>query len=156
MDKSLIGKLLEDLKNPDELIRKRSTEELWQIWFTEKGSAGLQGIKSSENCLKNGEFTQAEAVLNQLIEDLPDFAEAWNRRAVLYYTLGKYRQAGKDCEMVVKINPFHFGAWHGLGLCYAALVEYRAAILAFQKALEIQPYSLENQRLILECTARLS
>ncbi|MGK7918563.1 MAG: tetratricopeptide repeat protein [Trichodesmium sp.] len=156
MDKSLIKKLLEDLKNPDELVRNRATEKLWQMWFLDKGSAGLQAIKNSENLLKNGEVTQAEAVLNQLIEDLPDFAEAWNRRAVLYYTLGKYRQAAKDCEMVVKINPFHFGAWHGLGLCYAVLSEYREAILAFQKALEIQPYSLENQRLILECTARLS
>jgi cytochrome c-type biogenesis protein CcmH/NrfG len=43
-----------------------------------------------------------------------------------------------------------------MGLCYAALGEYSEAIWAFRKALEIQPYSLENQKLILECTARLS
>lgn len=156
MDKSSIRGLLEDLKNPDEWIRNKATGELWRIWFEQKGVAGLEAIRSSENWLQAGEVAKAEAVLNQLVEDLPDFAEAWNRRAVLYYTLGQYRKAIKDCEMVVKIIPFHFGALHGLGLCYAALGEYREAILAFQKALEVQPYAIENQRLILECTARLS
>ena len=43
-----------------------------------------------------------------------------------------------------------------MGLCYVALEEYSAAIQAFRKALEIQPYALENQRLILECIAHLS
>lgn len=156
MDKSSIRALLEDLKNSDELIRNKATGQLWRIWFEEKGVAGLEAIRRSENWLQAGEIDRAEAVLNKLIEDLPDFAEAWNRRAVLYYTLGQYRKAVKDCEMVVKFNPFHFGAWHGLGLCYAGLGEYREAILAFQKALEIQPYAVQNQRLILECTARLS
>lgn len=58
--------------------------------------------------------------------------------------------------MVIELNPIHFGAIHGLGLCHAALGDYSAAIAAFRRALEIQPYALENQRLILECTARLS
>lgn len=156
MDKSSIKPLLEALKNPNELIRSKATTELWRIWFEQKGVAGLEAIRRSENWLQVGEVAKAEAVLNELIEDLPDFAEAWNRRAVLCYTLGQYRKAAKDCEMVVKINPFHFGAFHGLGLCYAALGEYREAIKAFKNALEIQPYAIENQKLILECTARLS
>jgi Flp pilus assembly protein TadD len=56
---------------------------------------------------------------------------------------------------VLKLNPVHFGALHGLGLCHAALGNYSAAIRAFRSALEIQPHAIENQRLILECTARL-
>ncbi|WOD42018.1 tetratricopeptide repeat protein [Nodosilinea sp. E11] len=45
---------------------------------------------------------------------------------------------------------------HGLGLCYAALSQYQEAIQAFRRALVVQPYALTNQRLLLECTARLS
>ncbi|ABG52175.1 TPR repeat [Trichodesmium erythraeum IMS101] len=156
MNESLIKALLKDLQKSDELTRNQATSELWRIWFEEKGVAGLEAIRRSEYWLQVGEVQQGKEILNQLIEDIPDFGEAWNRRAVLYYTLGHYRQAVKDCEMVVKLNPFHFGAWHGLGLCYLALEEYREAILAFKKALEIQPYSIQNQRFILECTARLS
>jgi len=36
------------------------------------------------------------------------------------------------------------------------LGEYREAVRAFEKALEIQPHAVVNQRLILECTVRLS
>jgi tetratricopeptide (TPR) repeat protein len=69
---------------------------------------------------------------------------------------GDYLKSRSDCERVVELNPNHFGAWHGLGLCHAALGNYADAIAAFRKALEIQPYALVNQQLILECTTRLS
>lgn len=156
MDLETIKPLLEDLKNPEEAVRLRATEKLWQIWFRQKGMLGLEAIQTANSFLEAGQVEKAEIILSQLIEDLPDFAEAWNRRAVLYYSVGNYRKAIKDCQMVVQLNPVHFGALHGLGLCYAALGQYREAIRAFREALEIQPYAIENQRLILECTARLS
>lgn len=156
MDKSQIDRLLEDLKNPDEDIRNRATQELWHIWFHQKGVYGLELIQHAQALLEAGQIAQAEAALTELINDRPDFAEAWNRRAVLYYTIREYKKAIEDCNTVIKLNPVHFGALHGLGLCYAAVGDYRAAIQAFRQALEIQPYAIVNQRLILECTARLS
>ena len=155
MDLEPIQPLLEDLKNPDEAIRSRATQQLWHIWFKEKGMTGIEAIQKSETWLRNGNAEKAEEVLTKLIRDYPNFAEAWNRRAVLYYTIGEYQKAIEDCQMAIAINPVHFGALHGLGLCYACLGEYREAIRAFRRALEIQPYAIENQRLILECTARL-
>ncbi|MBW4493676.1 MAG: tetratricopeptide repeat protein [Oscillatoria princeps RMCB-10] len=155
MNESPVNQLLEDLKKPDEAVRNRATQELWRIWFHQKGVYGLELIQRSQILLEAGEVAEAEAALTELINDQPDFAEAWNRRAVLYYTLGQYKKAIADCETVIKLNPVHFGALHGLGLCCAAISDYRAAIQAFRKALEIQPYALVNQRLILECTARL-
>jgi tetratricopeptide (TPR) repeat protein len=113
-------------------------------------------LERSQVMFEVGNITQAEALLTELIRDQPDFAEAWNRRAVLYFTLGQYEKSRDDCQEVIKLNPVHFGALHGLGLCHAALGDYSAAIQAFRKALEIQPYALANQKLLLECTARLS
>jgi tetratricopeptide (TPR) repeat protein len=156
MDQALINRLLEDLKNPDEAVRDRATEELWRIWFEQKGVIGLEVLRRAQVLLDAGEFVQAETVLTDLVTVQPDFAEAWNRRAVLYYTQEQYRKSLADCQEVIRLNPVHFGALHGLGICHAALGEYRAAIQAFQRALEIQPYALINQMLMLECTARLS
>lgn len=156
MNEQLINALLEDLKNPDEDVRNQATEELWRIWFQQKGQYGFERLERSQTLFTAGDVKQAEALLTQLIHDLPDFAEAWNRRAVLYYLLGEYQKSRADCLEVIKLNPVHFGALHGLGLCYAALGQYRAAIQSFRKALAIQPYALVNQKLILECTARLS
>ncbi|WP_449419346.1 tetratricopeptide repeat protein [Phormidium nigroviride] len=156
MDDSSIKALLEDLKDADERVRDRATTELWRSWFEQKGAYGMEMLRRSQILLDAGDFSRALDILTKLIADSPDFAEAWNRRAVLYYTQGEYQKSLDDCEVVIKINPIHFGALHGLGLCYAALGNYRKAIVAFRQALEIQPYSLVNQKLILECTTRLN
>ncbi|MEH2317565.1 tetratricopeptide repeat protein [Nostoc sp.] len=156
MDSLSINSLLEELKNPDATVREKATRKIWRIWFQQKGIYGLEIIDRSQKLLDAGEITQAETALTALIKDQPDFAEAWNRRAFLYYSVGDYQKSLTDCQMVVQINPIHFGALHGMGLCYAALGEYGEAIRAFQGALEIQPYSLVNQKLILECTFRFS
>jgi tetratricopeptide (TPR) repeat protein len=156
MNEPSINSLLEDLKNPDENVRQQATAELWRIWFHQKGKYGMELLERSHILVAIGDTKQAEALLTRLIEDQPDFAEAWNQRAVLYYMLGEYEKSRDDCLETIKLNPVHFGALHGLGLCYAALGNYTAAIQAFRKALEIQPYALTNQKMILECTARLS
>jgi tetratricopeptide (TPR) repeat protein len=151
-----IDSLLRDLKSEDENVRSQATQELWQIWFTQKGVYGLDLIQQSQALLERGETRRAEELLTELINDQPDFSEAWNRRAVLYYTLGKYQQSLRDCQRVIELNAIHFGAMHGMGLCHAALGDYMAAIKAFRHVLEIQPYALINQKLILECTAMLN
>ncbi len=156
MNQNLIDKLLLDLKSSDENIRERATSQLWRIWFWEKGKLPLEQIEESERLIAEGNVLAATLILDDLVDALPDFAEAWNRRAILRFVTRKYDRAIDDCEMVIKLNPVHFGALHGLGLCHAALGNYSAAIRAFRSALDIQPHAIENQRLILECTARLS
>jgi tetratricopeptide (TPR) repeat protein len=155
MNQELIHNLLADLKNTDLTVRERACAQLWRIWFWQKGRSGLAQIEASEQMIAAGNMVGAETVLTELVESLPDFAEAWNRRAVLYYLQEEYAKAMTDCQRVIEIVPWHFGAWHGLGLCEAAMGNYSAAITALRQALEIQPYSIENQRLLLECTAQL-
>ena len=113
--------LLEDLKNPDEKIRDRATQEFWHLWFMQKGVLGWELLRRAQSLMEAGENEQAEAILTKTIADLPDFAEAWNRRAVLYYTMGEYEKSRNDCLKAIELNPIHFGAFHGLGLCYASL-----------------------------------
>jgi tetratricopeptide (TPR) repeat protein len=156
MDDALVNSLLKDLKHPDESIRGRATDELWKLWFWQKGVYGLELLGLSQGLLETGRVDEAEALLTKIVTEQPDFAEAWNRRAVLHYLQGAYHRSISDCEMVLSLNPVHFGALHGLGLCYFALGEYSIAIQSFRRALEIQPYAIENQRLLLECTARLN
>ena len=150
-----IEQLLDLLKNPDETIRDQATEELWTHWFWQKGVTGMEQLKRSQELIDQGNIKQAEATLTELIQAHPDFAEAWNRRAVLYYLQQNFQRAIQDCQETLKLVPFHFGALHGLGLCYAAQGNLQQAIRAFQKALEIQPHALLNQKLLLECLAKL-
>lgn len=155
MDSSSIDTLLESLKSSDEQARDRATEQLWQRWFSQKGETGLQILKRAQFLWEVGETTQAEVLLTETIHAYPDFAEAWNRRAVFHYLQQNYEQSKADCQQVVHLIPYHFGAWHGIGLCEAAMGNYLNAIQAFHRALAIQPHALVNQQLILECTAQL-
>jgi tetratricopeptide (TPR) repeat protein len=150
-----IEKLLEDLKDPESKVRDRATQALWERWFWQKGAMGLEQLQRSQALLDTGDVEAAQRLLDRLIEEIPDFAEAWNRRAVLHYTQHNYNKALQDCNITLSLVPFHFGALHGVGLCYAALGDYHAAIQAFHRALEVQPHALLNQKLMLECIALL-
>lgn len=155
MDSKRVEPLLEALKQSDPTLRDRASSQLWHLWFHQKGLYGAQQLMRAEQMLQTNQPQLAEALLSELIEAQPDFAEAWNRRAVLRYTLSDYWRAIADCQKVIQLVPYHFGALHGLGLCHSAVGNYTAAIQAFRQALAVQPYALTNQRMILECTARL-
>ncbi|NEQ44118.1 MAG: tetratricopeptide repeat protein [Leptolyngbya sp. SIOISBB] len=148
--------LLQDLKDADVNVRQVATEALWRLWYTQKGAYGAQILVRSQNLVDQGQLHEAETVLTETVEAMPDFAEAWNRRAVLYYTQQRYWPAIADCEKVLGLVSYHFGALHGLGLCHMRLGNYTAASQALRRALAVQPYATVNQRLILECTAQLS
>ena len=156
MDSAYVDRLLQALKDPDETIRNQATGEFWHMWFHQKGIQGAKRLIESQTLVESERTEEAKSILDELILSQPDFAEAWNRRAVLYYMLGQYTDAIKDCEKTIELIPHHFGALHGLGLCYASVGNYLDAIQCFRRTLDIQPFSLINQRLILECTAKLS
>lgn len=155
MDTPPTADLLADLKSAESSVRDRATATLWHRWFHQKGAYGAQQLMKAESLLQAGQIEAAKALLDEIICALPDFAEAWNRRAVLHYTQGQYEQAIADCQQVIELIPYHFGALHGLGLCHCALGNYALAIQAFREALAVQPHALANQRMILECTAKL-
>lgn len=148
--------LLDSLKDLEPTIRAEATQRLWEHWFNQKGAWGLAQLTQAQHYWETGDPSNAEQLLTQLLTDEPDFAEAWNRRAVLYYLQGNYTQALADCTRTLTLVPMHFGALHGQGLCYAALGDYRAAIASFRNALIVQPHALVNQKLVLECLALMS
>jgi len=69
----------------------------------------------------------------------PNFAEGWNKRATALYLLGRYDDSIKDIAKVLELEPRHFGALSGLGLCNAQLDKEKEALDAFEKALAINP-----------------
>lgn len=56
-----------------------------------------------------------------------------------------YRESIAVCELVLQLNPYHFAAASGIGMCYIGLAQYREALHAFERTLAIHP-SLEHIR----------
>jgi tetratricopeptide (TPR) repeat protein len=148
--------LVEALHSEDDVVRSRATQMLWQLWMAEKGELAYDELLYGVDLMEDERWDDAMACFSGLIEHLPDFAEAYNKRATVHYLLGRYAASVRDALVVIRLNPYHFGAWHGLGLCYIRLRQYDKAIAALRRARSIQPYAEANARLLAYCQAQLA
>ena len=148
--------LYQQLYSTDPHTRDHATEQLWQLYFGAAGPEAEIRLLQAEQAVESGQYETAQVWLDDLINDFPDFAEAWNRRATMLYLQKKYAPSITDCETVTRLEPNHFGAWHGLGLNYLAMKKYDLAARAFKRALEIQPFAETNQKLLAECLTKLN
>lgn len=128
------------LRDTDGLVRDFAADALWEIWF--RGETPARGDKLRE-AMALPDQLQVVAALDDLVREAPDFAEAYNQRAIVYFRRGEYARAAADCEKVLRLNPVHFGAASGMGQCYLRLRKPRAALRAFQRAFDIHPH-LDN------------
>lgn len=51
----------------------------------------------------------------------------------------KFQESIEACELVLQLNPYHFGAASGMGMCYVKLSDYKGALKAFEQTLELNP-----------------
>ncbi|GIL46492.1 hypothetical protein Vafri_3459 [Volvox africanus] len=86
-----------------------------------------------------GTYDKAMAVFNQITQLQPSFAEAYNKRATVHYLMGRYEDSIQDCQLVLQMQPFHFGAASGMGLCLLQMSRFPEALAAFESALSIHP-----------------
>ncbi|HVS34685.1 MAG TPA: tetratricopeptide repeat protein [Gemmataceae bacterium] len=124
------------LQDEDAEVRQLAADALWGLWFrgdTEENNQELQRL------VRVRDRDKALTGLDQLIGRAPQFAEAYNQRAVLFFRLKQYDRSIADCEKAVQLNPHHFGALAGMAQCYVQLRKPKAALKAFRCALNINP-----------------
>jgi tetratricopeptide (TPR) repeat protein len=86
-------------------------------------------------------MNQAESVATRLIAVAPRFAEAYNQRAIIYFGQGRFAESAQDCERVLSLNPYHFGALSGLAECQLRMNRPDEAIKALRRSSKLQPYN---------------
>jgi len=79
-------------------------------------------------------------LLNFAVELAPDFAEAWNRRAYVYFLKNDFGRAMGDLRRTLALDPNHFKALEGLAQILREAGQKRGALQAFKKLLEVHPY----------------
>lgn len=113
--------------------------QIWAIWATASTPEAVTQLAAASALMNNGAFDQAEETLNGLIAAQPDFAEAWNRRATLYYQQGRFGESLLDIAHVLDLEPRHFGALSGKSMCLEALGNTSTALKAMKEAYAINP-----------------
>ena len=130
---------------------KQITDKIWEIWRISDDKVVDKFMHQGIVALAYGNFRVALDSFNYVTRIAPDYAEAWNKRATVYYLIGEYERSVADIRQTLKLEPRHFGALAGLGLIYEKTNRYKAAIKAFQDALKINPHltdAIQNIELI--------
>src|SRR5260370_10999522 len=115
---------------------------------TRLGAIGLASSSDTANLWMGGaksaadgkDFDLAIGLLTAVIDIRPDFTEAWNRRATVYYTKKDFGRSLADIHEVLAREPRHFGALSGLGIILQELGDDKHALDAFRRALAIHPH----------------
>lgn len=134
-----VDALVKALRDRDDETRELAETAIWEIWGR-SGDPGIDELYAKGVALMGrGAVRQAIEVFDLIIAQKPSFAEGWNKRATLYYTIGEYEKSLADCAEVIKRNPLHFGALSGYGLIYVQLNQPARAVEYFRRALKINP-----------------
>ena len=125
----------------------RITENrIWSIWLQHSNST-VEDLMQMGTVRMNSEmYSEALLIYNRIIENFPDYAEAWNKRATLYYMVGNHDASIADIEKVLALEPRHFGALSGLGLVYIQREELGKAKQAFEDLIAVHPNSPNAQQ----------
>jgi tetratricopeptide (TPR) repeat protein len=133
--------LFERLKVAPDLVVARGLEaEIWGIWGEGPDEAASGMLLAGSEAMARRAWPTALRQFDALIERRPRFAEAWNKRATLYYLMGDYPRSVADIQRTLALEPRHFGALSGLGLIFVAVGKTEPALRSFEAALAIHPY----------------
>ena len=147
--------LHERLRDESAFVRSYAEQALWLLW-SRSGEREIDALMArGVEQMQAGRHAEAIAVFSRVISGKPDFAEAWNKRATVYYLAGEHRKSLADCEEVLKRNPRHFGALSGAGMVNIALEQYEEAQRWFRRALEINPNMVGVELELLRLEERL-
>lgn len=140
------------LHDDDVQVGELAAEAMWEIWFR---SGTPEQNRQLVQALQLPDQLQIVAALDDLIREAPEMSEAFNQRAIMRYQRGEFDLAAEDCQKVLQMNPYHYGAASGLGQCYLRMNRPRAALRAFRHALSIHPHLDEVQQTIQGLEAAL-
>jgi tetratricopeptide (TPR) repeat protein len=136
-----LDRLFEALKvAPDDESAKYVENRIWAIWLGSASDTANLLMGRVKTAVDAEDFDLAVKLLNAIIDIKPDFVEAWNRRATVYYAKKEFGRALSDIREVLAREPRHFGALSGLGIILQELGDDKHALDVFRRALAIHPH----------------
>ena len=149
-----LNKLFDDLKISSESSSFLIEQKIWKLWSTHPNDEKLTTLLAEGSAaVNNNQLTEAINIFTKVIELDPNWAEAWNKRATVFYLVGQFQKSQDDIDKVLNLEKRHFGALAGQGLVNIKLKNFEKAIKSYQKALEIYPSMRSPEIMIKEIEA---
>ncbi|MGH6769945.1 MAG: tetratricopeptide repeat protein [Xanthobacteraceae bacterium] len=113
---------------------------IWAIWAASGGDTATLLMSRVKTAMAAKDYDLSIKLLTAIIDIKPDYIEAWNRRATLYYMKKDFGASLSDIRAVLAHEPRHFGAWAGLGMIMQELGDDDLALKALRRALALHPH----------------
>ena len=136
-------KKLNETENQDEI--RDLISDIWNIWYEVDDPKVIEYFEKGIQAMNIRNYPLAIRFFNNLIEEDPNFAEGWNKRATVHFMMGNFDESMQDIIKTLELEPRHFGALDGMGLIFIHQGQFQQAIDVYDKMLEIFPYSIKTQ-----------
>lgn len=135
-----IDDLFAELKREGDAAKaKRIADNIWSEWFR-SGSATIDLFMGWANdAMRTKDNNRALDLLDQVVTRAPDYAEGWNRRATLHFSMANFAKSMTDIQKVLELEPRHFGALSGMAAILERNGSKEAALGAWERALAVYP-----------------
>jgi len=133
--------LFEALKiAPDESSSKAIEDRIWALWVASGSDTTNLLMNRVKTAIEKEDLDLALRLLDSIIEIKPEYVEAWNRRATIYFMRKDYGRSIADIRQVLAREPRHFGALAGLGTILQDIGEDAPALDAYRRAQALNPH----------------
>jgi tetratricopeptide (TPR) repeat protein len=151
---SRLDSLFADLKRSQPAKDPNETMELiWAIWIDHRDKDAAHRMIAAVEAIAAGARDLARPILDRLVEDFPDWAEAWNKRATLSFIERDDDASIEDIERTLELEPRHFGAILGFAQICLRHGRTQEAKAAFEIALALNPHIAGLQDVVRDLAA---
>jgi tetratricopeptide (TPR) repeat protein len=94
------------------------------------------------DCAQQGDYSEAIAILSDIITRNPNNASDYNNRGLLHFQNGCPKQALADYNQALRLNPRLAKIYNNRANCYVALGCLTEAISDYETAIDLNPASI--------------
>jgi tetratricopeptide (TPR) repeat protein len=140
---------------PDVASAKDVEARIWAIWLQTPSDTAALLMARAKVAMVAQQTDVALKLLDTIIKLRPDYTEAWDQRATIYYLRNDYADALANLEQVLIREPRQFAALAGVGMIMQDLGQDKRALDAFRMALAINPHLEKVPELVKQLSEKI-
>lgn len=150
-DKTSLDTLYSRLENAESPKRAKAIAQRIERQWLQSASPTVDLLITRAMALTREEqYDLALAILDAVVVAAPDFAEGWNRRAMVHFQKRDFRAALSDLQRVLSLEPRHFRAMQGLAVIFNEFGDKARALATYRRLLDVYPLQEEARDAVEE------
>ena len=122
--------------------QQQIVNDIWSRWGLIDDDYAKKSMDSIPLYLASQQYKKGIKILTAIINQFPNFSEAYNKRATIFFMMGDYNSSMIDIKNTLALEPRHFGALDGMARILTYYKKYNDAIEVYNKMKLLMPYDV--------------